>query len=531
MLYESYRKIETYTYSGLEKSEAGKQVVIVKNTVRILTFLVILAGVYYLFYEKLDTVYLGYISIFMTLTVVFISFVIFLENRHPAQTLTWIVVLGGFPVVGFVFYLLFGRNHRKEKMYRRKYFLDKQTFTRIEGDSDRANKSRMLEMEEDHRRLFHLAQKLGNSPISFATSTKVLTNGHETFSHILAELKKAAHHIHMEYYIVRDDGIGHEIKNILIEKAEKGVKVRFLYDSVGSWKLSKKFLADLIGAGVEVVEFGPVRLPFLNSKFNFRNHRKIIVIDGTVGFVGGLNIGDEYLGRKKEFGFWRDTHLMAKGEAVRSLQLIFLQDWYYMTNDSLLTAEYLSPVLEDNTHGGVQMIAGGPDNEWSVIKNIFFSMISSADKSVWIASPYFIPDEDIFSAIKVAALSGLDVRLLVPKRPDKRIVFFASRSYFPELLDAGVKIYEYEKGFMHSKIVIVDGQLASIGTSNMDMRSFHLNFEVNAFLYKTNSTWKLVEEFQKDIQISKEIDLDDFNKRNIGYRLLESTSRLLSPML
>jgi cardiolipin synthase len=502
-----------------------------RNTVRISFFILLLAGIYYLFYEKLDASYLGYISIFMSLTVIFISFVIFLENRHPSQTLTWLVVLGGFPLVGFIFYLLFGRNYRKEKMFRKKYFLDKQTFLKIEGEVERVNEKRMLEMEEDHRRLFTLAQKLGNSPISFATASKVLTNGDETFSHIIEHLKKATHHIHMEYYIVRHDEIGEEIKEVLVEKAKQGVKVRFLYDSVGSWKLSKKYVSDLIEGGVEMVEFGPVRLPFLNSKFNFRNHRKIIVIDGSVGFVGGLNIGDEYLGRDKGFGFWRDTHLMAKGEAVRSLQLIFLQDWFYMTNNSFLTPEYLSPALEENTHGGVQMIAGGPDNEWSVIKNIFFSMISSADKSVWIASPYFIPDEDIFTAIKVAALSGLDVRLLVPQRPDKKIVFYASRSYFPELLEAGVKIYEYKKGFMHSKIVIVDGQLASIGTSNMDMRSFHLNFEVNAFLYKTASTEKLVMEFENDILNSNEIMIDDFSKRHIGYRLLESTSRLLSPML
>lgn len=502
-----------------------------KNTVRVVLFIVLLAGVYYILNEKLDNSFLGYISIFTTLSVIFISFIIFLENRHPAQTLAWLVVLGGFPVVGFVFYLLFGRNYRKEKMYRRKYFLDKQTFLKIEGDADRANETRMQEMEEDHRRLFTLAQKLGNSPISFATSTEVLSNGEETFSHILDHLKQANHHIHMEYYIVRDDRIGEEIKNVLIEKASQGVQVRFLYDSVGSWKLSKKYVADLSNAGVEMVEFGPVRLPFLNSKFNFRNHRKIIVIDGSIGFVGGLNIGDEYLGRDAGFGFWRDTHLLVSGEAVRSLQLIFLQDWYYMTNQSCLTAEYLSPALSENHDGGVQMIAGGPDNEWSVIKNIFFSMISSADKSVWIASPYFIPDEDIFSAIKVAALSGLDVRLLIPQRPDKRIVFYASRSYFPELLEAGVKIFEYEKGFMHSKIVLVDGQLASIGTSNMDMRSFHLNFEVNAFLYKTSSTEKLVLEYENDLLHAKEIQLEEFNQRHIGYKLMESTSRLMSPML
>jgi cardiolipin synthase A/B len=502
-----------------------------KNTVRILLFFIILGGLYYFFQDKITGGLLSYLSILISLSVIFIGFVIFLENRHPAQTVTWLVVLGSFPLVGFIFYLLFGRNYRKERMFRKKYFLDKQAFLQIEGETDPKSEEKMKQMGDHQKRLFRLAQKLGNSPISFATETKVLTNGHETFEHILNALEKATHHIHLEYYIVRHDGIGQKIKNILIRKAKEGVKVRFLYDAVGSWKLSKKYIKELRNAGVEMVAFGPVKLPFLNSKFNFRNHRKIIVIDGTIGFVGGLNIGDEYLGLDKNFGFWRDTHLMVEGEAVRTLQLIFLQDWYYMTNHSFLTAEYLSPQLKENIHGGVQLIAGGPDNEWSVLKNIFFSMITSAKESVWIASPYFIPDEDIFSAIKITALSGIDVRLLVPKNPDKRIVFYASRSYFPELLEAGVKIYQYDNGFMHSKIIIVDHELASIGTSNMDMRSFHLNFEVNAFLYRTGSTQALVRDYLNDLEHSSQIDPDEFNKRHLGYRLLESTSRLLSPLL
>lgn len=462
---------------------------------------------------------------------IFIGFVIFLENRHPTQTLTWLVVLGSFPLVGFIFYLLFGRNYRKEKMYRKKYFLDKQAFLNIEGDIDPKSEEKRKHLGDHQRRLFSLAQKLGNSPISFDTSTKTLTNGDTTFYHIIKELKRAKHHIHLEYYIVRHDGIGEQIKDILIQKAKQGVKIRFLFDAVGSWQLSKKYITELRNAGIETVSFGPVKFAFLNSKFNFRNHRKIIVIDGNIGFVGGLNIGDEYLGRVKSIGFWRDTHLMLKGEGVRTLQLIFLQDWYYMTSHSFLTAEYLSPQLDNKSHGGVQLIPGGPDNEWSVIKNIFFSMITSAKESVWIASPYFIPDEDIFSAIKVAALSGIDVRLLVPNRPDKRIVFHASRSYFPELLEAGVRVFEYERGFMHSKIIIVDRELASIGTSNMDMRSFHLNFEVNAFLYRTQSTLKLVDDYTEDLNYAKELHLETFQERHIGFRLLESTARLLSPLL
>ncbi|WP_059173028.1 cardiolipin synthase [Bacillus sp. FJAT-27445] len=497
-----------------------------KNTVRVLIFVIILAGAIFLFRENLELGLFRIFSLLITFSVFFIGLVIFLENRHPTQTITWLVVLGSFPLLGFIFYILFGRNYKKERIFRKKYFLDKQTFLHIEGDN-----SSLPRKYEGQQKLVTLAQRLGNSPISFSTETKTLTNGSETFEHILLELKKAKHHIHLEYYIVRDDKIGREIKTILANKAREGVQVRFLYDAVGSWQLSKKYISDLKKAGVEAVPFGPVKLPFLNNKFNFRNHRKIIVIDGTTGFVGGLNIGDEYLGRVKRIGFWRDTHLMLKGEAVRSLQLIFLQDWYYMTNTSLLTDEYLKQPNQGRYHGGVQLIAGGPDNEWTAIKNIFFSMITSAEKSVWIASPYFIPDEDIFSAIKVAALSGIDVRLLVPDKPDKRIVFHASRSYFPDLLEAGVKIYEYQQGFMHSKIVIVDGELASIGTSNMDMRSFHLNFEVNAFLYRTESTRKLVKEYMNDLKHANKLELESFQKRHIGYRLLESTSRLMSPLL
>ncbi|WP_040204548.1 cardiolipin synthase [Neobacillus jeddahensis] len=502
-----------------------------KNTVRVILFLAVLSVLLFFFKEKLESGVFGFLSVLISLSVIFIGFVIFLENRHPTQTITWLVVLGSFPLIGFIFYLLFGRNYRKEKMFRKKYFLDKQAFLTVEGEDDPRNTEKINLMRQHQGKLFNLAQKLGNSPISFDTSTKVLTNGEETFQYIIEQLKRARHHIHLEYYIVRHDRIGQEIKDILIEKACEGVKVRFLFDAVGSWQLSKKYIHELRKAGVETVPFGPVKLPFLNNKFNFRNHRKIVVIDGTIGFVGGLNIGDEYLGRNKDIGFWRDTHLMLRGEAVRTLQLIFLQDWYYMTNHSFLTAEYLSPQIDHLSHGGVQLIAGGPDNEWSVIKNIFFSMIASAEKSVWIASPYFIPDEDIFSALKVAALSGIDVRLLVPNRPDKRIVFHASRSYFPELLEAGVKVYEYERGFMHSKIIIVDEELASIGTSNMDMRSFHLNFEVNAFLFRTNSTQKLVDEYTNDLKYAKQLELKTFQERHIGFRLLESTARLLSPLL
>lgn len=502
-----------------------------KFTFRLLLFITLIASIILITKSFWGDWVVGSVSVLFTLSIIFICIVIFLENRHPSHTITWLVVLGGFPLVGFFFYLFFGRNIKKRRLFEKKALLDEKAFLEIEGNQ-RSYQDKIEHMGNHQQLLFKLAHRLGHSPISFSTKTKVLTDGIETFEHIFQEIKKAKHHIHLEYYIVRDDEVGKGLKNLLIEKAKEGVEIRFLYDAVGCWKLSKEYIKELSKSGIEMVPFLPVKIPFFNNKINFRNHRKIVVIDGEVGFVGGLNVGDEYLGKDSYFGYWRDTHLLIKGEAVRTLQMIFLQDWYYMTDKKLLPHLYLAPnteLLEET--GGVQLIASGPDNKWDVIKNLFFSMIISAKESIWIASPYFVPDEDILSALKVAALSGIDVRLLVPKRPDKKIVYYASRSYFPELLEAGVKVYEYEKGFLHSKIIIVDYELASIGTANMDMRSFHLNFEVNAFLYRTGSTQKLVDAYINDINHSREINLEQFSKRSLPVKLFESGARLMSPLL
>ncbi|WP_100399645.1 cardiolipin synthase [Bacillus sp. FJAT-44742] len=501
-----------------------------KNRFNIVVFLLLLVTVFYISRDLWDGWIVGAITLLFTLSVIFIAIVIFLENRNPTKTLTWLIVLGVFPVVGFIFYLLFGQNHRKNKNLTKQAALQEQAFEKIEQSRylDEGEIRKMGRQEQ----LFRLAHRIGNNPINFNTNTKVLTDGKETFTHITQTLKMAKDHIHLVYYIVRDDKLGQEIKEILIQKAEEGVKVRFLFDAVGCWKLSKKYIKELKNAGVEMVPFAPVRLPLITHQVNYRNHRKIIIIDGQLAYVGGLNIGDEYMGRNKYFGIWRDTHLMVQGEAVRTLQLIFLRDWYYSTGKALLEPQYLSPALpEGKQDGGVQMIASGPDTKWEVIKKLFFSMITSAKKSIWIASPYFIPDDDILSALKIAALSGIDVRLLMPAKPDKRIVFYASRSYFPELMDAGVKIYEYDRGFMHSKIMIVDHEIASLGTANMDMRSFHLNFEVNAFLYRTKSVTTLVGDYIYDLEHSTRIMLPEFQKRPLVTRVVESTSRLLSPLL
>ncbi|ADU31153.1 cardiolipin synthase [Evansella cellulosilytica] len=499
--------------------------------IQLIVFLTILCIVLFATRQYWESWVVGVFSILFSLSAFFIAVVIFFENRNPTKTVTWLVVLGTFPIVGFFFYLMFGQNVRKRKSFNKKAIEDEQAFHHMEGNRP-LDETKLKRMSDHQQKLFRLANKIGNNPISFQTETKVLTDGKETFTYIVEALKKAENHIHLEYYIVRHDEIGQEIKQILIDKAKAGVAVRFLYDSVGSWKLNNDYVEEMRQAGVKIVPFSPVKFPLFNHRINYRNHRKIIVVDTTYAFIGGLNIGDEYLGKNRYFGHWRDTHLFVQGEAIRSLQLIFLRDWYYETKENAFHQNYLSPSLASKPDdGGVQMIASGPDSRWEILKKLFFTMITSANKSIWIASPYFIPDEDILSALKIAALSGVDVRILVPNRPDKRIVFYASRSYFPELLEAGVKIYEYNRGFMHSKLIIVDHEIASIGTANMDMRSFHLNFEVNAFLYQTSSVERLVSDFIYDMEHSTVIREDVFKNRSFSHKVIESTSRLLSPLL
>ncbi|MGN7762132.1 cardiolipin synthase [Paenibacillus sp. 22594] len=470
------------------------------------------------------------VSVFSTLTVISIALGIFMENRNPSTTMSWILLLALIPVVGLILYFLFGQNVFKRRKYDKKAQRDLMAYERIENDALRMHQDWSI-FDPNRQKLLGLSQRLARTPVSFNSETRILTNGEETFGTLLLELRQAQHHIHMEYYIFRADHIGTRIQQILIEKARAGVTVRFMYDAVGSIQLSRAFLKELSDAGVQVASYGN-STSFFSSRVNYRNHRKIVVIDGDVGFMGGLNVGDEYLSRSKTYGFWRDTHMLIRGEAVRTMQIIFLQDWMHTTGEKILEQDYLSPQLRFTTgDGAVQIIASGPDNERRALKNIFFSMITSAEKSVWIASPYFIPDEDILTALRVAAMSGLDVRLLFPAKPDKWIPFLASHSYFPALLESGVKIYEYEKGFIHSKLLITDGQIATIGTANMDMRSFHLNFEVNALLLQTESVSRIVADFERDLLSTRQIVHETFMNKRLLERLLESAARLMSPLL
>ncbi|WCK53979.1 cardiolipin synthase [Aneurinibacillus sp. Ricciae_BoGa-3] len=475
-----------------------------------------------------------YLTFVFSVCVFLLAILIVLENRNPSRTVAWLFILNFQPIVGFIFYLLVGRNVRKRKLFSNKYINNTEVLRNL-------GKQQTVLWEENElwkypdltskRRLMKLMVNVSQSPFTLNNKSEVLTNGSETFRQMIQDLSEAKNHIHFQFYTIRHDATGQQFKQVLIDKAREGLKVRVIYDWVGSISLDNRYIAELEEAGVEVVSFFPVILPFLNNKVNYRNHRKIIVIDGKIGFVGGLNIGDEYLGKDTRFGFWRDSHIRIEGESVYLLQNIFLKDWFFVTDETIKGEQYFPEFKEEAGKELIQIASSGPDSDWESIWQMYFSIIATAQDKIYITSPYFIPDDSISMALKTAALSGLDVRILLPSRPDHYTVFWASRSYIQELLEAGVRFFMYQPGFIHAKILLVDGTVASIGTANMDIRSFQHNFEVNAILYNTLSVYKLEEDFLLDLRDSKELTLEDFHSRPWYHRLFESVARLLSPLL
>lgn len=463
---------------------------------------------------------------------VLVCVVIFLENKNPAKTMSWLLVLMLLPVVGFVFYILFGGN------YRNKFRSDKKNRLARTKLDQAAHYQReiidyidLFQNNESYvnNRLINLLLKIANAPFSMNNAVEVLTNGEATYAEMMAAMEAAENHIHFQFFIIRDDDIGNQMKSILIRKARVGVKVRVIYDSVGCWRLGKRYIEELKGAGCEVKPFFPVVFPILSRELNYRNHRKIIVVDGAVGFVGGLNVGDEYLGANKTLGFWRDTHLKVMGEAVYSLQDIFLNDWHFLTGDVFSELE-MFPKLEVKGSTMMQIAASGPDSDWYALLQAYFTMISTAEDRIWITTPYLVPEESIKMALKTAALTGVDVRIIIPGRADHLFVYWASQDNIEELLEAGVKIYRYQKGFVHSKIILVDGIGASVGTANLDIRSLEINFEVNAFVYDREVVMRLEQDFIEDLASSEAVELSVFRNRPKRYRVLEALGRLVSPI-
>lgn len=484
----------------------------------------------------IDIIQILAITVFL-INVVLAGITVFFEHRKPSSTWAWLVVIFFIPIIGFVFYCIFGREGKKEAIFKKKAENDNYTYfgylnkmekyaTMIKAQKQ-AIEGRIDIIDAKHLDdLAYLHINSGNC-ITYDNTIKSYFEGKTKFEDLINDIRNAKNYIHMEYYILRNDELGNRIISELTKRAADGVEVRFLYDGMGNHFIPKKMFNEFKKAGGKLGVF----LPPLITRLNYRDHRKLVVIDGQIGYVGGLNIGDEYLGKVKKYGSWRDTHLRIEGDAVDQLQLRFIMDWNFVyENEIELSDKYFPP----KSIGGsvkMQIVSSGPDTEYENIRNGYFKMINEAEKNIYIETPYFVPDDGIFSALKVAALSGIDVRIIIPANPDHPFVYWASMSYLGELLEAGVKCYQYNEGFIHSKTVYVDGLVSSVGTANMDIRSFDLNFEINAFIYDREITKVHEEQFMRDIENCTEITKRWYSSRSGGFKVKEAISRLISPML
>lgn len=458
------------------------------------------------------------------------------DTRSGAKALAYILFIIMVPLVGILFYFFFGINYRKQKLYSRKIVEDavlhKKIITGVRDYSDQVLHSGLLSSE-----YHNLAQFIYNSttsPLTGNNSVQLLLNGEEKFPLLLEALEGATSHIHLEYYIYENDETGRSIADILIKKARQGIEMRFLYDDFGSRGLNQQFINRMEEAGIETANFYKIKWYALASRLNYRNHRKIIVIDGNKSFIGGINISDRYRNDTNPENdlYWRDTHIVLDGPATFYLQYIFLCDWNFCSKTKLEYGPEYFPLL-----GGekkiqselVQIVPSGPDSRLPVIFYSLMQAISTAKERIFITSPYFIPGESLMDALFIAAKSNIEVILLVPGISDSRMVNAAARSYYTELLRHGVRIFTYEKGFVHAKTMIIDGNLAVVGSANMDYRSFDLNFEVNAMLYGKEIAGQLEIAFNDDLKQSSEINANEWLNRPGYFHLWEKLVRLLSP--
>lgn len=483
---------------------------------------------------KFDFYLLIYATAFILLiNMFFVVTIVFVEKRNPTSTWAWILTLMFLPIVGFILYTFLGQNLRKKKAFSKKEKKDKfqkLLFSQQQYFYERDKDTTDLEAAKFND-IIHLNLKGADAPFTYNNDLIIYTDGDQKFDALIKSLESARRYIHMEYYIFRNDKIGKKILKILEEKASQGVEVKFLYDGVGAMDLPEYVFKKLKKNGGKVACFFPSVIPYVYFKINYRNHRKITIIDASEAFVGGFNIGDEYLGRNKAFGYWRDTHIKIKGDAIDSIQRQFILDWNFASGEDLRFKKRYFPSRPDIIKTPVQIVSSGPDSTWTSIKDGLFKMINSANKSVYIQTPYFVPDESILESLKVAALSGIDVRLMIPSKPDHEFVYWASYAYVGDMLNAGVKCYLYNKGFIHSKTMVIDSSISSVGTANIDVRSFNLNFEINAFIYDKEFGEKMEQIFLEDLKDCTEVTLETYNNRNLSTKIKESLFRLFSPIL
>ncbi|MDR1650637.1 MAG: cardiolipin synthase [Synergistaceae bacterium] len=464
----------------------------------------------------------GFIPHIVTVYVIFIAVLVFLEERNPDRTMLWLMTLIFLPVLGVVLYIFLGPDLKRIKTKR--LFRPAVSYPAIEGMESRG-------MDPGVRKTAALAYRSSSSRICACSEVRLLFDGAETFGAVKKELARARRSIHMEYYIFDDDRLGREIASILCEKASSGVTVRLATDGFGSWKMGRELIRTMQRAGVKYSTFMPISFPFFHSRPNFRNHRKIIVIDGETAFTGGMNIGVEYLG-EGPLGHWRDTHVMLRGEGALALDDIFASDWKISAGEPFLSGEPRAPGRGAELSGSapavpLQIVPSG-GSAWRSIRQMYFMMITSAQKRIWITTPYLIPGEVLAEALRTAAFSGCDVRILIPEKSDHFLSHWAGFSNVEDLLRSGVRIWLYRKGFVHAKTLIMDDAIASVGTANLDSRSLDINLEVQAFIYDGKICRELSERFTDDMRDSAECRLADWEKRPLRSKILESVGRLWS---
>lgn len=451
---------------------------------------------------------------------------VLMDNRQPAKTMAWMLVLTFIPMLGIILYFFFGQTTRKERKIWQ-YSMDQLTKRSMLEFVEQ----KRLHLPNEYRELIKLFMNQ-NWVLPFKNNeTEIYTSGYEFFPSLLMEIGKAEHHIHLDTFIIASDSLGQLVADALIDKARQGVEVRVIYDDVGSWKTKNRFFDRMRAEGIEVYAFMPVRFPVFTSKVNYRNHRKICVIDGEVGFIGGMNIANRYVKGIKKLA-WRDTHVKITGAAVYGLQRAFLVDWFFVSRELITDHVYypVSKVAENNSL--IQIVTSSPTSLWPEIEQGYVRVLTSAKQYVYMETPYFLPTDPILFAMRTAALSGVDVRLMIPYETDTKIVEWASRTYVLDTVKAGVKVYLYKAGFNHSKLLVADDNIATIGSTNVDFRSFENDFEANAFFYDKKIALEVKDIFLKDQEECVALeDVRNLTHRSFLQRLWESMVRLLSPLL
>lgn len=445
-----------------------------------------------------------------------------LHGAKPSKTLGWLLAIFTVPVGGILLYLLLGRNRRKNKLI----LLKKERFFQFPKPSI----AHMGEMRGQFKRIMTLVYRNSHFPPTEGNSLQLLKDGKSTFEAIFKALEEAERTIHLQYYIFEEGELADAFLTLFTKKIKEGVSVRMIYDGVGSFSLSNEYLNKLEALGVEVYPFLPFKFGRFFRSLNYRNHRKIIVIDGVVGFTGGINISDKYLKGDETLGKWHDMHLQITGPAAEHLDYVFAMDWYLVSQQDCSPSKGIVAV-KSNANSLVQIVSGGPDDDFASLEQTYFSIINKAKKYIYITNPYIIPGQAILQALQTAALSGVDVRLLVSEQADSKIVGWSVRSYFEVLLKAGIKIYLFPDGFLHSKIIVSDDAITTIGTANLDDRSFEQNYEVNAIIYNKQFAGLLKEDFLKDANVSKSLSYEAFVNRPYSDKLKEGFGKLFSALL